>query len=65
MYMYFGDANSLIMSGFVSQLAITNPTWQVIHKLRVANFVTKIGGRVFLTIGEAVDACLGAKMAAV
>lgn len=47
------------------ELAITNPKWQVIHKLRVANFVTKIGGRVFLTIGEAVDACLGAKMAAV
>ncbi|KAJ6916914.1 hypothetical protein NC652_019348 [Populus alba x Populus x berolinensis] len=47
------------------ELAITNPKWQVIHKLRVANFVTKVGGRVFLTIGEAVDACLGAKMAAV
>jgi low affinity sulfate transporter 2 len=51
--------------GFVSQLAITNPKWQVIHKLRLANFVTKMGGRVFLTVGEAVDACLGAKMAAV
>ncbi|KAJ6678009.1 SULFATE TRANSPORTER [Salix viminalis] len=47
------------------ELAITNPNWQVIHKLRVANFVTKIGGRVFLTIGEAEEACLGAKMAAV
>jgi len=37
----------------------------VIHKLRLANFVTEMGGRVFLTVGEAVDACLGAKMAAV
>ena len=51
--------------GFVSQLAITNPKWQVIHKLRLANFVTKMGGRVFLTVGEAVDACLGAEMASV
>ncbi|KAH8507802.1 hypothetical protein H0E87_010099 [Populus deltoides] len=47
------------------ELAITNPKWQVIHKLRLANFVTEMGGRVFLTVGEAVDACLGAKMAAV
>ncbi|KAG6773570.1 hypothetical protein POTOM_020858 [Populus tomentosa] len=47
------------------ELAITNPKWQVIHKLRLANFATKMGGRVFLTVGEAVDACLGAKMAAV
>ncbi|KAJ6305442.1 hypothetical protein OIU78_020894 [Salix suchowensis] len=47
------------------ELAITNPKWQVIHKLRLANFVTKMGGRVFLTVGEAVDACLGAGMASV
>ncbi|KAJ6413574.1 hypothetical protein OIU84_006381 [Salix udensis] len=47
------------------ELAITNPKWQVIHKLRLANFVTKMGGRVFLTVGEAVDACLGEEMASV
>ncbi|KAI5587977.1 hypothetical protein BDE02_05G065200 [Populus trichocarpa] len=55
--------NNLASGGM--ELAITNPKWQVIHKLRLANFVTKMGGRVFLTVGEAVDACLGAKMAAV
>ncbi|XP_061354818.1 sulfate transporter 2.1-like [Gastrolobium bilobum] len=36
------------------QLAIANPRWQVIHKLKVSNFVTKIGGRVFLTVEEAI-----------
>lgn len=35
------------------KLAIANPRWQVIHKLKLANFVPKIGGRVFLSIGEA------------
>ncbi|XP_028789049.1 sulfate transporter 2.1-like isoform X1 [Neltuma alba] len=38
----------------VSQLAIANPRWQVIHKLKAANFVRTIGGRVFLTVAEAV-----------
>lgn len=41
-------------------LAITNPKWQVVHKLKVSNLVKKI--RVFLTIGEAADACLGHRM---
>nr|KYP75836.1 Early nodulin-70 [Cajanus cajan] len=44
------------------KLAIANPRWNVIHKLRLANFVSKIGGRVFLSVGEAVDACLGSKV---
>ncbi|KAL2332784.1 hypothetical protein Fmac_013997 [Flemingia macrophylla] len=44
------------------KLAIANPRWHVIHKLRLANFVSKIGGRVFLSVGEAVDACLGTKV---
>ncbi|KAL9332685.1 hypothetical protein ACSQ67_002295 [Phaseolus vulgaris] len=35
------------------QLAIANPRWQVIHKLKVSNFVAKFGGRVFLTVEEA------------
>ncbi|KAJ6737163.1 SULFATE TRANSPORTER [Salix viminalis] len=55
--------NNLASGGM--ELAITNPKWQVIHKLRLANFVTKMGGRVFLTVGEAVDACLDAAMASV
>ncbi|KAJ1412853.1 sulfate anion transporter, conserved site [Sesbania bispinosa] len=44
---------SLVSSG--KQLAIVNPRWQVIYKLKVTNFVKKIGGRVFLTVGEAID----------
>ncbi|TKY47640.1 Early nodulin-70 [Spatholobus suberectus] len=44
------------------KLAIANPRWHVIHKLRLANFVSKIEGRVFLSVGEAIDACLGTKM---
>ncbi|KAJ1382762.1 sulfate anion transporter, conserved site [Sesbania bispinosa] len=47
------------------RLAIANPRWQVIHKLRLANFVSEIGGRVFLSVAEAVDGMLGAKMATV
>ncbi|XVE83187.1 hypothetical protein DITRI_Ditri16bG0067500 [Diplodiscus trichospermus] len=37
------------------KLAIANPRWQVIHKLKLANFVAKIGGRVYLSVGEAMD----------
>ncbi|KAB1209562.1 Sulfate transporter 2.1 [Morella rubra] len=48
------------------QLSIVNPRWQVIHKLRLVNFVSEIGGRVFLTVGEAVDAAdLDAKKATI
>ncbi|XP_014490755.2 early nodulin-70 isoform X1 [Vigna radiata var. radiata] len=47
------------------KLAIANPRWHVIHKLRLANFVSKIGGRVFLSVVEAVDACVATKMVAV
>lgn len=47
--------NCLSLSLSSLQLAIANPRWQVIHKLRLANFVGKIGGRVYLTVGEAMD----------
>ncbi|KAK4256704.1 hypothetical protein QN277_006393 [Acacia crassicarpa] len=43
---------SLVSHG--KQLAIANPRWEVIHKLKSANFVKTIGGRVFLTVAEAV-----------
>ncbi|KAI9113720.1 hypothetical protein K1719_014971 [Acacia pycnantha] len=43
---------SLVSNG--KQLAIANPRWEVIHKLKSANFVRTIGGRVFLTVAEAV-----------
>ncbi|WCJ31836.1 Sulfate transporter 1.1 [Euphorbia peplus] len=44
------------------KLAIANPRLQVIQKLKLANFVRKIGGRMFLTVGEAVDECLNPKI---
>ncbi|KAL1290072.1 sulfate transporter 2.1 isoform X2 [Arachis ipaensis] len=43
------------LSSHRKQLAIANPRWQVIHKLKVSNFVNKINGRVFLTVEEAVS----------
>ncbi|GMY17238.1 low affinity sulfate transporter 3-like [Fagus crenata] len=45
------------------ELAMANPRQQVIHKMKLAKFVDKIGrGWVFLTISEAVDACLGSSL---
>lgn len=44
------------------QLAMVNPRRQVIHKLRAAQFVDKVGReRIFLTIGDAINACGSAK----
>ncbi|MED6122531.1 Low affinity sulfate transporter 3 [Stylosanthes scabra] len=44
------------------ELAMVNPRWLVIHKLKLAHFVDKIGKEwIFLTVGEAVDACLNYK----
>ncbi|KAK6940125.1 STAS domain [Dillenia turbinata] len=46
------------------ELAIANPRWQVIHKLKLAKFVDKIGAKwVFLTVSEAMDSCLVSKLA--
>ncbi|KAJ6709458.1 SULFATE TRANSPORTER [Salix koriyanagi] len=48
-----------------TQLAIANPKWQVIHKLRLAEFIDRIGREwVFLTVSEAVDACASSKLTA-
>uniref|UniRef100_A0A1J3JR57 Sulfate transporter 2.1 n=1 Tax=Noccaea caerulescens TaxID=107243 RepID=A0A1J3JR57_NOCCA len=44
------------------ELVIVNPKWQVIHKLNQAKFVNNIGGKVYLTVGEALDACFGLKV---
>ncbi|XP_072974550.1 low affinity sulfate transporter 3-like [Typha angustifolia] len=42
------------------QLAIANPAWEVINKMKLASIVHKIGATwIFLTVGEAVEACLG------
>ncbi|XP_022740513.1 sulfate transporter 2.1-like [Durio zibethinus] len=37
------------------KLAIANPRWQVIHKLKLAKFVGKIGGKFYLSVAEAID----------
>ncbi|XP_027337568.1 early nodulin-70-like [Abrus precatorius] len=50
------ELNKILTSHGV-KLAMANPRWHVIHKLRLANFVSEIGGRVFLSVEEAVDAC--------
>ncbi|OAY35879.1 low affinity sulfate transporter 3 isoform X2 [Manihot esculenta] len=54
---------NLVSNGM--ELAITNPRWQVIHKLKLANFVGKLGEKIYLSVGEAVDACLNPKIAAI
>ncbi|KAM7270535.1 hypothetical protein ACFE04_029749 [Oxalis oulophora] len=43
------------------ELAIASPRWTVIHKLKLSNFVNKIEGRVFLTVGEAAETFLSSK----
>lgn len=42
---------------------MANIRWQVIHKLKLANFLDRIGKeRVFLSVGEAVKySCLSSK----
>ncbi|XP_044510547.1 low affinity sulfate transporter 3 isoform X2 [Mangifera indica] len=41
-------------------LAMACPRWQVLHKLKLAKFVDRIGkGNIFLSVGEANDACVG------
>lgn len=45
------------------QLAVASPRWQVIHKLKLAKFLDRIGREwIFLTVGEAVDACVSSKL---
>uniref|UniRef100_A0A2C9WE88 STAS domain-containing protein n=1 Tax=Manihot esculenta TaxID=3983 RepID=A0A2C9WE88_MANES len=46
-----------------TELAIANPKWQVVQKLKVAKFVDRIGrGRIFMTVGEAVAASINTKL---
>ncbi|KAJ0789060.1 putative SLC26A/SulP transporter, STAS domain, STAS domain superfamily [Helianthus annuus] len=41
-------------------LAIANPRWKVIHKLKIGGFVEKVGSDcIFLTVNEAVDVLCG------
>ena len=57
--------SNLNISFCLSQLAIANPRWHVINKLQLANFLSNIGERVFLTVGEAVKASFITKTATV
>ncbi|KAG8073844.1 hypothetical protein GUJ93_ZPchr0006g40913 [Zizania palustris] len=44
------------------QMAIASPGWQATHKMKVARLVDGVGeGWFFLTVGEAVEACLANK----
>ncbi|KAJ0987376.1 hypothetical protein J5N97_005732 [Dioscorea zingiberensis] len=44
------------------QLAIVNPGWQVVHKMRKARLVDRIGRAwIFLTVAQAMEACLALK----
>lgn len=41
---------------------MVNPGWHVIHKMKLARLVDVTAGSwIFLTVGEAVEACLGAR----
>lgn len=62
-YILSENALELSLKTVWLQLAIANPGWQVIHKMKLARLVDKIGETwIFLTVGEAVEACSGAKM---
>ncbi|KAK4790365.1 hypothetical protein SAY86_017669 [Trapa natans] len=51
------------LASYGVELVMANPKWPVIHKLRVSKLTSKIGGRVFLTVKEAMDSCLATKLA--
>lgn len=42
------------------QMAIAGPGWQAIQKMKLAGVVDRVVGRdwIFLTVGEAVEACV-------
>ncbi|XP_042385496.1 low affinity sulfate transporter 3-like [Zingiber officinale] len=44
------------------QVAVVNPGWQVIHKMKLSRLVDKIGARIFLTVSEAVEALASSAM---
>ncbi|KAI0507656.1 hypothetical protein KFK09_013783 [Dendrobium nobile] len=50
------------LESFGIQMAIVNPGWQVIYKMKLARLVERIGvSWIFLNVGEAVEACLSYK----
>jgi sulfate transporter 2, low-affinity len=43
-------------------MAIANPSWTVIHKMKVAGLTGTIGGDwIFMTVGDAMQFCLSSK----
>ncbi|GAY41661.1 hypothetical protein CUMW_061120 [Citrus unshiu] len=47
------------------ELVMASPRWQVIHKLKSAKLLDRIGkGCVYLSVAEAMEACLTSKFAA-
>ncbi|XP_042379560.1 low affinity sulfate transporter 3-like [Zingiber officinale] len=44
------------------QVAVVNPGWEVIHKMKLSRLVDKIGARIFLTVSEAVEALASSAM---
>ncbi|KAL5992303.1 hypothetical protein ACLOJK_013219 [Asimina triloba] len=60
------DMSSEFLNPNPTSLAIVNPGWQVIHKLKLSKFVNEIGAEwIFLTVQEAVNACIGIDKASV
>lgn len=50
-------------SVYYLQVALANPRWRVISKIKMSNFIDKLGrGAVFLTVEDAVDANLDSKL---
>ncbi|KAG9137811.1 hypothetical protein Leryth_022718 [Lithospermum erythrorhizon] len=54
---------SLMLDMSRIKLALVSPRWQVINKLKIADFIDKIGrGGIFLSVDEAVNACVEPKL---
>lgn len=46
---------------YLIQVGLVNPGWQVINKMKLAGIVDENAGSwIFLSVGEAVEACDGA-----
>lgn len=63
-YTNLHDSWCFFFSILFMQLAIANPRLRVINKMKTAKCFEKLGkGWIFLTIGDAIDACLSLKIA--
>lgn len=56
-----GKMISLLCSNTYLQMVMASPGWQAVQKMKLARLVDRIGEDwIFLTVGEAVEACLSA-----